>query len=147
MNRRNFLNYWKNGLNTRVQKLNHSASAQYRRVEVGDVLWIVTLQNCRLMLLGPLRIHEIVGLREAQRKLGRSDFYPARLHALAGSHSAERRRDIDIHDLAPKLRFESERDSLVLHRGRIDGKQIQSLRQLTVDSAHLIAQRWLQASR
>lgn len=146
-NRRNFLNYWKNGLNTGVQKLNHSASAQYSRVEVGDVLWIVTLRNYRLTLLGPLLIHEIAGLREAQRKLGRKDLYPARLHALAALGSAERRRDIDIHDLSADLRFESERDHLVLHHGRIDGKQIQTLRQLTEDSTHLLAQRWLDATR
>ena len=51
--------------------------------------------------------------------------------------------EIDIQDLAEMLRFNSVRDRLALDdAGGVDGKQIQTLRELNPESARLLSERW-----
>jgi Domain of unknown function (DUF3883) len=141
---RYFLQYWKvdQADINRASALNHAASAQYGRISPGDLLWIVTIRDYQLKLLGRLRVEKIVGQKEAELLLG-PEIYEAEFHALAVPNTVELVSEINIQDLAKVLRFKSERDKLALNdAGAVDGKQIQTLRELTPESAQLLAERW-----
>jgi hypothetical protein len=138
---RHFLQYWKCRIAeyTADTPLNHSASSQLGRVSRGDILWIVTIREHRLKLLGRLVIGDILGERAAKRKLG-SDLYKAKYHAVGQEGTVHKQVEIDIHRESFALRFESPIDRLTLTRsGQMDGKQLQSIRELTLDSADDLA--------
>ena len=136
---RHFLQYWKAISFTEGETLEHSASSQFKRVSRDDLLWIVTVRNYRLKLLGRIVVDKTVGQRAAERKF-REKVYKAKFHVLARKKTVEELHEIDIHKLAPRLRFESKNDRLTLgHGGRINGQQLQVLRELTPASADLIA--------
>jgi len=140
---RHFLQYWKvdQADVNRGSPLNHAASAQYYRVSPGDRLWIVTIRDHRFKLLGRLSVERIVSQKEAEQLLGK-DIYEAEWHALAVPSTLEHVSETDIQDLAKTLRFKSGHDKLALNdEGGVDGKQIQTLRELTADSAQLLAER------
>jgi hypothetical protein len=141
---RDFLQYWKvdQADVNRGSPLNHAASTQFDRVSPGDMLWIVTIRYRRFKLLGRLRVEKIVSQKEAELQLGK-DIYPAELHAIAVPGTVESLSEIDIQDLAEMLRFNSVRDRLALDdAGGVDGKQIQTLRELNPESARLLSERW-----
>lgn len=141
---RHFLQYWKvdQADVNRGSPLDHAASAQYHRVSPGDMLWVVTIRDHRFKLLGRLRVEKIVNQKEAKRLRGKG-IYPAKLHALAVPNTVEFVSEIDIQDLAKMLRFKSGRDRLALNdAGSVDGKQIQTLREVTPESARLLSERW-----
>jgi hypothetical protein len=129
---RHFLQYWKEhennlGIGT---TLDHSASAQFKRVRQNDVLWIVTLIDGRLTLLGTIIVGKVVRQEEAEALFG--DVWEAPLHVIPKEGTEMKSIKADIHALAPALRFNSERDRLILaNRSRTDGKQLQILRELT----------------
>ncbi len=109
------------------------------RVSRDDTLWIVTVRNYRLKLLGHIVADKIVGQRAAERRF-REKLYKAKFHVLARKGNVEKLHEIDIHRLAPRLRFESKNDRFRLGPGgHINGQQLQSLRELTQTSADLLA--------
>lgn len=141
---RHILQFWKvEQADANVgQRLDHTASAQFDRVSPGDVLWIVTVRDHRLKLLGRLVVDAIVNQREAERRLGRTNLYPAPLHAIS-ARGIEAVREIDIQDIAGKLRFNSPHDRLTFrHPDVTDGKQLQSLRELSEKAAEELSERW-----
>jgi hypothetical protein len=140
----NFLQYWKlKQLKVNVnQPLDYAASKQYgnRGVMKGDVLWIITLNNGRLVLVGRLRVAEVVDTLTAERLLGRKNLYVAPYYALPSPGTVMTTSDIDIHHFARDLRFESSKDRLVLKPdGGVDGKQLQSMRVLDAGSVSLLS--------
>ena len=127
---RHFLQYWKEDLNDLDGTLNHAASAQFKRVQPNDVLWIVTLIDRRLTLLGTIVVGKVVEQKEAKSLLG--DVWTAPLHVIAKDGTEMKSIKADIQALAPDLRFNSERDRLTLpNRNRTDGRQLQILRELS----------------
>ena len=66
---RHFLAYWKpNQIPLMVGKpLDHAGSAQFRRVSPGDVVWIVTVHDGRLKLLGRIWVTDVVSRRMQSR--------------------------------------------------------------------------------
>jgi Domain of unknown function (DUF3883) len=141
---RHFLQYWKveQADLYEGQPLDHAASAQFGLVHPTDTLWIVTIRDHRLKLLGRLRVAEIVGQQEAERRLGRKP-YEGPFHALAEPGTVEPVFETDIQDLAKRLRFDSDREKLKIKKAnRTDGRQIQRLRELTLESVGLLAKRF-----
>jgi Domain of unknown function (DUF3883) len=137
---RHFLQYWKtyNPAKELDTPLDFAASAQFKRVEPGDTLWIVALKQHKLTLLGRLIVGKVVSRREAIKELG-DRVYDAPLVALAETGTEQDIIEADIQPLAPLLRFNSPRDRLSLpDSGRTDGKQLQRLRELTLEASAVL---------
>jgi len=142
---RHFLQYWKtyNPEAERGTPLDFAASAQFKKLMKGDVLWIVALREHRLTLLGKLVVGSVVPRKRAVEQLG-DRVYDAPLVALAEHGTDQDILEADIQELSSQLRFESRHDRL--DPERTVGQQLQRLRQLTnksvqelqsaLDSAH-----------
>jgi hypothetical protein len=132
---RHFLQYWKEKKNdTDIgTTLDQAESAQFRRVQPNDVLWIVTLIDQRLMLLGRIVVGKVKGLKESESLFWSG---PAvRLEVIAKKGTEMKSIQADIQAMAHELRFNSERDRLTLYnRSRTDGKQLQILRELSPET-------------
>jgi hypothetical protein len=143
-----YLAYWRPSTVREIlagprELLNHAAGNQYERVKSGDTVWIVTAwPGGRLVLLGRVPVNEVVDHPTAMRRLRVKDLWKATHHILAVPERAEPVREVDLVDMAPALRFESHRDRLDVSEGRVDGKQLQTMRQLTVKSAELLQRSW-----
>jgi hypothetical protein len=135
-----FLQYWKtyNPEKELGIPLDFAASAQFKRVEPGDTLWIVALRQQRLTLLGRLIVGRVVSRREAIKELG-DRVYDAPLVALATPGTGQDIIEADVQELASHLRFKSSQDRLVLpDPERTDGQQLQSIRELTLESSNAL---------
>ena len=71
----------------------------------GDVLWIVTIRDRRLKLLGRLHVERIINKFEAEQLLPRDSLYQAEFYALSNLLAAGQAREVDINGLATRLRF------------------------------------------
>jgi ADP-ribosylglycohydrolase/tetratricopeptide (TPR) repeat protein/protein-tyrosine phosphatase len=115
------------------------ASNQLMTVAPGDTLWIVTLtQERELVLAGRLAVGEVVEYEEAIRRMPAAGLWQAEYYAFPEPGTEEYIREIDIHDLAEDLRFDSENDRLVLRDGKINPQQFQSMRKLTRQSVEML---------
>lgn len=138
---RNFLAYWKpSTLEAQLDLgglLRHAASNQYRRVHVGDTVWIVSVIEGRLRLIGRIIVGRVVDQDGAAEALGVANLWKAEHHILASPGTAQEIASRDIRQLAPVLRFHSAsgRDKLVvLEDGSVNAQQIQTMRVLTPES-------------
>jgi hypothetical protein len=137
---RHFLQYWKSREADRVvgKPIDHAGSAQFTRVKPDDIVWIVTLREERLILLGRILVSEIISRSVAQKRF--AQVYDAPLHIVSKSETAKILEEHDIQDIAPDLRFASGHDRFTFQSPmRTDGKQLQSLRELRPESAKLLA--------
>ena len=140
---KHFLQYWKNYSSSAElgTPLLFSASNQFpkRNVSKGDSLWLVTLIEGRLTLLGHFQIDSVIGQAEAQRLLGPS-IYLASTYAIPARGEERPIVEVDIQHHADHLRFLGNSVKLSFHDPEItDGKQLQSLRQLTDESVRLLS--------
>jgi hypothetical protein len=136
---RHFLQYWKH--HNQGDYLNCSASKQFskRHLTIGDSLWLVTLSEGKLILLGNLVIHKLLSPTQARRKF-RSNLYPSDKYAVPASAPMDPIAPVDISEIAHDLRFDAESDRLAAFGNKpINGRQLQSLRLLTEESAQLLA--------
>jgi 5-methylcytosine-specific restriction enzyme A len=143
---RHFLQYWKVEQADRLngKPLDQAASAQYEKIGLskGDVLWIVTIRNHGLRLLGRLLVDDVVGQSEAEAILQQKNIYESPFHAIADRDTIHEVNEQNIQDLAEGIRFHSHNDRLVLESpNRVDGKQIQAIRELTLSTAELLRAR------
>lgn len=143
---KHLLQYWKPeqvDYNFEVDPLlNHTASGQLYRVSGGDVVWIVTIRpHGQLSLVGHMEVSKVTGQAEAERLTG-MPLYEAAYHAIAKDGAEEPLRETDISDIAARLRFVSAKDRLTVVNGRVDGKQLQSMRELSPESALLLEEVW-----
>lgn len=144
---RNLLLYWKPETADHEQAhsgvLDHAASEQLARVTLGDTIWVVTVRSGHLFLIGRLHVDEITDHAEAVRR--RPDVWEASLHVFP--ESPEPYQNLDITDIAASLRFEGKADRLALQDGMVNAQQLQTMRNLTEDSVHLLGNRWGGAPR
>ncbi len=137
---RDFLQYWRTyspeiGFG---KPLTFSASAQFVRLKPGDVLWIVALKQRRLTLLGRLEVATIENRENAVKQIG-EDTYEAPLYALAKKDTVHDLIEIDIQELAARLRFNSVKGSLNLpDPDCTNGQQLQTMRELTPETTSLL---------
>jgi hypothetical protein len=137
---RHFLQYWKtyNPERELGTPLDFAASAQFKRLEPGDTLWIVALRQHKLTLLGRLIVGRVVSRQEAIKELG-DRVYDAPLVAIATPGTEQDIIETDVQELASHLRFKSSQDRLVLpDPERTDGQQLQSIRELTLQSSNAL---------
>ena len=143
---RNFLLYWRpetveSHLNDNYL-LNHAGSNQLGRAQAGDVLWIVTTGEAgELGLAGRLKVGAVVSLDEACRRLGRSDLWQSRYHALAAPGTARPMCGLSLLEVAPELRFVDEgTDRLeISSHGGVSAGQLRRMRELDAASSRLLA--------
>ena len=122
----------------------HAASAQYRRVDRGDSVWLVTIRSGRLRLVTRIVVGHITDQKGAAKLLGvrPKDLWDAEYHILAVVGTACEIAERDIHHLAPQLRFESTsgNDRLIFgENGEANAQQLQTMRKLSQVSAALLA--------
>lgn len=120
------------------------SSRQLKRAKAGDCLWIVTINSAgELILVGRLKIGEIVDYQTAVRKLNDTSLWDGGYFALPVEGEAEYLQPINIKDIQLDLRFaNSEADRFVLKNGKINAQQLQTMRELSQESADLLAQIW-----
>jgi hypothetical protein len=118
--------------------LMHSASNQYEKVNVGDVLWIVSSEGPNdLVLVGRQSVDQIVGQLEAERITKKPNLWAADLHAI--STSPEEKVNLDISPWAFDLEFDGGVDSLP---DAFSGQHLQTLRRLTYSGISLLERLW-----
>jgi hypothetical protein len=143
---KHFLQYWRPeqvDYNFEIDPtLNHTASGQFHRVSEDDVIWIVTIRpQGKLSLVGRIEVSKVTRQAEAERLIG-MPLYKAAYHAIAKDGTVEIQCETVISGLAARLRFASAKDRLTVVNGRVDGKQLQAIRELTPDSALLLEETW-----
>src|SRR2546425_8716669 len=145
---RHFVQYWKpRQVDSEVatgQSLQHSGSEQLNRVTAGSIVWVVTVRpQGQLHLVGRLVVGEIISYEEAKKRFG-SNVWEARYQAIAQQGTEEPINEVSLMRIAKGLRFVSttHRDRLDIDGGRVDGKQLQSIRELTPWSASSIERIW-----
>lgn len=145
---KHFLIYWqeRNVLAHGVtgNPLDVVSSQQLKRVKAGDTLWLVTInQSGELILAGRLKIGEIVDYKTAVERLNDSGLWDGGFYALSQEDKAEYLRPTNMGEAAFDLRFaNTASDRLVLKNGKINPQQLQTMRELTEDSAEMLARIW-----
>jgi hypothetical protein len=141
---RDLLSYWKP--ETALQMLDmggtlhHSASSQYRRVEPGDTVWIVSVLEAELILLGRILVCKVQTYEEAVEDLQNPDIWEASFHIQGQPATDLDVNRISIQPLANRLRFLSAggKDRLTLIDGRVNPQQLQTMRVLDSQSVKLL---------
>ena len=138
-----FLVYWRPP--SVEAPVNHVASDQLKRVERGDILWIVTIKDGRLILAFRFPVgNVVVGEDEARRLLQRSDLWEADFHAISKRKQRIDPREVDITDVALSLRFEGVKSRLPVG---YSAQHLQTLRRLKDGSSRVLQQAWKRTPR
>jgi len=118
--------------------LGHSASNQYDKVKVGDVLWIVTSEQADdLVLVGRQTVDRLVGQLEAQQITKSPDLWPADLHAI--TDKPEHKCNLNISDWASKVEF----DGAVKYLPQgFSGQHMQAIRRLSSSGVSVLERLW-----
>lgn len=146
---RHFLRYWisHDGDWSVLEQpdMRYSASNQYDRVELGDVIWAVIRNpsDHHLILVGRMTIDWIGSKLEASMRLGMNleDMWDADTYAT--TDNPEPYDHIDINEYASELRFiSSTNDRLNMVNGLVSPQQLQAMRELTPQSVLLMQDIW-----
>jgi hypothetical protein len=151
-----FIKYWKwptvqPRYDEPLPTLRHMGSRQFSRVAPGDVIWMITVQPGTdiLFVVGKLTIGWLGDRETAMRILGVTRLWDAPFHVIAqeivaGTGTGEPFKEISLREIAAKLRFVSPagRDRLRTVGGCVHPTQLQTMRQLTDESARLLARAW-----
>jgi hypothetical protein len=136
-----YLVYWKAKTvadNESSVLLMHSASNQYEKVNVGDVLWIVSSEGPNdLVLVGRQSVDQLVGQLEAERTTNTRNLWAADRHAI--SKSPDEKANLNISPWAFDLEFDGGVDSLP---EGFSGQHLQSIRRLTYSGINVLERLW-----
>lgn len=145
---RHYLLYWKLKTveyNYYGDALDHIASDRLKKVEPGDVVWVVTVRGGDLLLAGRLVAGAVIDEAEADAVFDPLDLFDARWHVTAAPGTAEPMQLINLTELTVtmSLRFDSPADRLRLNRkGRLNAMSLYHMRALTDESAALLNYVW-----
>jgi hypothetical protein len=136
----NYTSYWKpktaKNPHNSINPINHSASEQYKRVLVNDVLWILTVEDRKLFLLGAGQVEKVMNDAEAVEKFG-DGIWEAGFHvAFTEPYVPLQWRDITA--IAPEIRFEGPKATLPQDSSKW-ANSLQAMRKLTGNSVDLLA--------
>lgn len=124
----------------------YAAGDQLRKVEVGDILWIVSVEpeSGDLVLFGRIQVGWCGEVTDATRILGRDDLWEAGWSVIAKEGTEEHFELIPLLNEAAQLRFVSKtgQDHLTIKNGRVSPQQLQTVRLLTKESADLLEAIW-----
>ncbi len=129
--------------------LSHAGSDQFHRVQPGDTIWTVTVYPPgELVLLGRLRVGERTDYQGARERFRTDDIWEAKYHVIAESGTEEPLQEVDLMDVARELRFVSKiNDRLDLVDGLVKAQQLQTMRELTPESAKMLEGKWSASNR
>ncbi|CEF49224.1 unnamed protein product [uncultured bacterium] len=146
-----FLAYWKPKTVDRQLQLergirsnqNHAASNQFGRVAKGDTVWIVTVRSGKLHFVTRIKVEHRTNQDTAAGLLRCKPrhLWEAEYHIIGARGTEMPVLDVDIHQLAGKLRFKSAagNDRLAIGKdGAVAAQQLQTMRVLTEASADLL---------
>lgn len=143
-----FLSYWEQTqfereLNERAP-FRHSASAQYRRVTRGDIVWVVTVTKPekRMILGGRIEVTDVTTKARASRILRTKKLWDAPFHILSRKRNVERFFSIDVTHIAMKLEFESKGARFLEPTPNQWPHQLQTMRTLAPGGIHLFKAEW-----
>lgn len=146
---RDFLLYWKLQSIVSMAATGHPldviSSRQLVRVNVGDRIWVATVDgDGRLLVAGGMKVGRIVDRADAVAELGDTSLWNGEYYALAAEDaSTEPIHVVDVHHLVPSLRHGSDGSGrFQLERGRIETRELQSMLELTAESAAMISDAW-----
>jgi len=135
-----YLVYWKPKTvadREHIPLLGHTASNQYGRLEIGDVLWVVTSEGANdLLLVGRQQVDHIVGQRTAEEMLG-TDLWEADYHVI--SDEPEYKENLNISPRADDITFVGDNPSLP---DDFTGQHFQSMRQLDFSGVITLERIW-----
>jgi hypothetical protein len=141
---RDFLVYWRpTTLDEALASgrlFSYAASNQFDKVAAGDTVWAVSVRSGRLHLAGRLVVAQLTDRDGAGQAVGTEGLWEAEHYLLPAPGTVRPVVDIDIHHLAPQLRFEGTNDRLDLAEdGSVNAQQLQTMRLLAGNSAQLLA--------
>ncbi len=123
----------------------YSASVQYRRIDIGDVIWFVTLvpKIEHLLLFARLRVDWLGTREDAAQRLSRpsTDLWDAPIYAMTPPEQAETFRLVDLDDQAGRLRFNSAAGRRSLPRFN-RAQALQTMRELTPETNAMLEAIW-----
>ncbi|MFC1871378.1 hypothetical protein ACFLYF_03145 [Chloroflexota bacterium] len=127
--------------------LDHVASDQLKRASIGDVIWVVTVYDGELFLLGKLIVDTITDRTGAMKRLGRKDVWGNKNHyGVAIRGKEEPLKKISLRNEIRKLVFISSNVKSnrlnIDDKGNVNAQQLQTMRILDNASAHLLDQIW-----
>lgn len=141
---KNYLAYWKPGTaqhNIEAGRfLDYAGSNQYERVEVNDVVWLVSCFKGSLYLLGRIKVDSVIDRSVATAMFTDAKLWQARYFILAAPGTSHRIRRLSIDHIAANLRLRSPtgRDRLDLVDGHTQAQQLQRMRVLEEQSVTLL---------
>ena len=145
---RAFLQLWKYDQATQeielAKPLRHSASGQFGRVQIGDTVWVVTVDAQGILyVIGRIVVGEVLSDDEAVERFG-EQIYEAEWHIAAQEGTEEHPQWVSLMAIASHLNFDSKggHTHLNVTNNRVDAKQLQSMRQLTSEAARLVEEHW-----
>lgn len=131
------------------KSLPHAGSAQLYRIERGDRAWICGRLNGEpeLFTIGYIDVASKVGKRAAQAEMSRRRpgyrVWDATWHILAAEGKETRSARVSLAPLYREFRFNSKTSTkLTLSNGHPNSQQLQTMRELTTDSAKRLRAHW-----
>jgi hypothetical protein len=139
--------YWKpdtaHSMLLKGGNLGHSASNQYGRIDVGDVLWIVSSREFGdLRLINRQEVDELIPEEELKDDEFIARAWKSAYHVFTDSPSPL--VCIDISDIAGRLRFDGTSDRLP---EEFSGRNFQTMRKLTPKTIELMESVWRERKR
>jgi len=115
-----------------------------RKVQRDDTIWIVTVEDGVLLLLGRVVVESVTEGRDAaMQRFNTTDLWEADYTVIAQSGTVESLSPINISPIAGELTFQSvDAPRLTLTDGKVNPQQLQATRLLTRDSADLLEECW-----
>lgn len=138
-----FLQYWLPSVARatwgKTKLLTHSGSEQFKRVNKDDVVWIVTTnEKKRLILIGRIIVDHISDYESAKKEWG-DNVWDSNYHIFSADKNVSKIFKKDITKYANQLKFISKANTtLSIKNNKIDGKQLQTLRLLDFSSANIL---------
>ena len=142
-----FFTYWTRATVERELErggtLGHIAGEQFGKIIPGDELWVVSISNGDLWLIGKIVAGKIVSQNQAAMILKNRDLWDANFHIIAAQGEECPSRKIRITDLIPQIRFNNTKSPVLVPKSfGPDVQQLRALRELTPLTAKLIDKTW-----
>ena|GEM_PF-1176711 len=151
---KSFLLYWRpetlQALRETGGRVSYAASDKLNgRVAVGDEVWVVTAMEGKLRLLAHLPVDAVLDRAQTQARLPGENLWPASTYVIPPPAM-----ELTLHEVrllaadARKLRFISaglERLT-VAEGGRVNPQQLQTVRELSTESAELLDDLWTEST-
>jgi 5-methylcytosine-specific restriction protein A len=142
-----YTTYWKDEQVTANlgELIDYAASEQFSKVKKGDTVWIVNIQagTGAFRLIGKISVDAVADWQGAKRRFPSQPLYRASHYVCTKKGHEERACAIPIDHYAGQIHFEGSSSGLELRDGKVYVQQVRSLRTLTLDTAALFEDIWL----